>query len=66
MSIFQRPGGLAGVRIVKDGRMIKCLGPLYVDQGITVTNDASQGKTVDKVIVSVLRIWKPGNPQAYI
>jgi hypothetical protein len=47
------------VRTVGDGRMIKCSGPLYLDQGIAVTSHASQGKTVDQVIVSVFRIWKP-------
>jgi Viral (Superfamily 1) RNA helicase len=33
--------------------VIKCLGPLHLDQGIAVTSHASQGKTVDQVIVSV-------------
>jgi hypothetical protein len=60
---------------VDERRMIKCSVPLYLDQGIavtvtdqfkTVTSHASQGKTVDQVIVSVFRIWKPGNPQAFI
>jgi conjugative relaxase-like TrwC/TraI family protein len=36
-----------------DGRVIKRSGPLHLDQGIAVTSHASQGKTVDQVIVSV-------------
>jgi hypothetical protein len=38
---------------VGDGRVIKGSGPLHLDQGISVTSHASQGKTVDQVIVSV-------------
>jgi hypothetical protein len=38
---------------VGDGRVIKCSGPLHLDQGVAVTSHASQGKTVDQVIVSV-------------
>jgi ATP-dependent exoDNAse (exonuclease V) alpha subunit len=38
---------------VGDGRVIKRSGPLHLDQGIVVTSHASQGKTVDQVIVSV-------------
>ncbi|MGA8654565.1 MAG: AAA family ATPase [Chthoniobacterales bacterium] len=38
---------------VSDGRVIKCSGPLHLDQGTAVTSHASQGKTVDQVIVSV-------------
>ena len=38
---------------VGDGRMIKRSGPLHLDQGIAITSHASQGKTVDQVIVSV-------------
>jgi hypothetical protein len=38
---------------VGDGRVIKRSGPLHLDQGIAVTSHASQGKTVDQVIVSV-------------
>jgi conjugative relaxase-like TrwC/TraI family protein len=38
---------------VGDGRVIKCSGPLHLDQGIAVTSHASQGKTVDQVIVGV-------------
>jgi hypothetical protein len=37
---------------VSDGRVIKCAGPLHLDQGIAVTSHGSQGKTVDQVIVS--------------
>ena len=33
--------------------MIKRSGPLHLDQGIAITSHASQGKTVDQVIVSV-------------
>jgi hypothetical protein len=36
-----------------DGRVIKRSGPVHVDQGIAVTSHASQGKSVDQVIVSV-------------
>ena len=36
-----------------DGRVIKGDGPLHLDQGVAVTSHASQGKTVDHVIVSV-------------
>ena len=38
---------------VYDGRVIKRSGSLHLDQGIAVTSHASQGKTVDQVIVSV-------------
>jgi ATP-dependent exoDNAse (exonuclease V) alpha subunit len=38
---------------VGDGRVIKRSGPLHLGQGIAVTSHASQGKTVDQVIVSV-------------
>ena len=38
---------------VGDGREIKRTGPLHLDQGVAVTSHASQGKTVDQVIVSV-------------
>ena len=38
---------------VGDGRVIKRSGPLHLDQGIAVTSHASQGKTVDQVVVSV-------------
>ena len=38
---------------VGEGRVIKRSGPLHLDQGIAVTSHASQGKTVDQVIVSV-------------
>jgi hypothetical protein len=38
---------------VADGRVIKRSGPLHLDQGIAVTSHASQGRTVDQVIVSV-------------
>jgi conjugative relaxase-like TrwC/TraI family protein len=38
---------------VGGGRVIKCSGPLHLDQGVAVTSNASQGKTVDQVIVSV-------------
>jgi hypothetical protein len=38
---------------VGDRRVIKRSGPLHLDQGIAVTSHASQGKTVDQVIVSV-------------
>ena len=38
---------------VDDGRVIKRTGSLHLDQGIAVTSHASQGKTVDQVIVSV-------------
>src|SRR6516165_1563900 len=38
---------------VDDGRVIKRSGSLHLDQGIAVTSHASQGKTVDQVIVSV-------------
>ncbi len=38
---------------VGDGREIKRSGPLYLDQGVAVTSHASQGKTIDQVIVSV-------------
>jgi ATP-dependent exoDNAse (exonuclease V) alpha subunit len=33
--------------------VIKRSGPLHLDQGIAVTSHASQGNTVDQVIVSV-------------
>jgi hypothetical protein len=36
-----------------DGRIIKTDQALHLDQGIAVTSHASQGKTVDQVIVSV-------------
>ena len=36
-----------------DGRVINADGALHLDQGIAVTSHASQGKTVDQVIVSV-------------
>ncbi len=35
-----------------DGRMMPTIALLHVDQGIAVTSHASQGKTVDNVIVS--------------
>jgi hypothetical protein len=35
-----------------DGRVMPTLSLLHVDQGIAVTSHASQGKTVDNVIVS--------------
>jgi hypothetical protein len=38
---------------VSGGRVIKRSGPLHLDQGVAVTSHASQGKTVDQVIVSV-------------
>jgi hypothetical protein len=38
---------------VGDGRVIKRSVPVHLDQGIAVTSHASQGKTVDQVIVSV-------------
>ncbi len=38
---------------VGDAREIKRSGPLHLDQGVAVTSHASQGKTVDQVIVSV-------------
>jgi ATP-dependent exoDNAse (exonuclease V) alpha subunit len=38
---------------VGDGRVINRSGPLHLDQGIAVTSHASQGKTIDQVIVSV-------------
>jgi hypothetical protein len=38
---------------VGGGRVIKRSGPLHLDQGVAVTSHASQGKTVDQVIVSV-------------
>lgn len=40
-------------RATADGRVIECGGPLHLDQGVAVTSHASQGKTVDQVIVSV-------------
>lgn len=36
-----------------DGRLIKVAEAVHLDQGIAVTSHASQGKTVDQVIVSV-------------
>jgi ATP-dependent exoDNAse (exonuclease V) alpha subunit len=36
-----------------DGRLIDADEALHLDQGIAVTSHASQGKTVDQVIVSV-------------
>jgi len=33
--------------------VIKCSGPLHLDQGVAVRSHASQGKTVDQVIASV-------------
>jgi ATP-dependent exoDNAse (exonuclease V) alpha subunit len=36
-----------------DGRVIKATDALHFDQGFAVTSHASQGKTVDQVIVSV-------------
>jgi ATP-dependent exoDNAse (exonuclease V) alpha subunit len=38
---------------VSGGKVIERSGPLHLDQGIAVTSHASQGKTVDQVIVSV-------------
>ena len=38
---------------VGGGRVIKRSAPLHLDQGVAVTSHASQGKTVDQVIVSV-------------
>jgi hypothetical protein len=38
---------------VGGGRVIKRSGPIHLDQGVVVTSHASQGKTVDQVIVSV-------------
>jgi hypothetical protein len=38
---------------LEDGRVIKVAEALHLDQGIAVTSHASQGKTVDQVIVSV-------------
>src|SRR5271166_5314039 len=38
---------------VGDGREIKRCGLLHLDQGVAVTSHASQGKTIDQVIVSV-------------
>jgi len=38
---------------VGDGRVIKRSGPLHLDQGIAIRSRASQGKTVDQVVVSV-------------
>jgi hypothetical protein len=38
---------------VGGGGVIKRSGPLHLDQGVAVTSHASQGKTVDRVIVSV-------------
>jgi conjugative relaxase-like TrwC/TraI family protein len=38
---------------VGDGRVIQRSDPVHLDQGIAVTSHASQGKTVDQVIVSV-------------
>ena len=38
---------------VGGGRVIKRSRPLHLDQGVVVTSHASQGKTVDQVIVSV-------------
>lgn len=38
---------------LRDGRLIKCSGPLHLDQGIVVTSFASQGKSVDQLIASV-------------
>ncbi len=41
----------AGIRL-EDGRLIRTAEALHLDQGIAVTSHASQGKTVDQVIVS--------------
>lgn len=41
-----------GIRLA-DGPVIKADEALHLDQGIVVTSHASQGKTVDQVIVSV-------------
>jgi RNA helicase len=41
-----------GIRLA-DGRVIKANEALHLDQGIAVTSHASQGKTVDRVIVSL-------------
>jgi len=38
---------------LEDGRLIKVAEALHLNQGIAVTSHASQGKTVDQVIVSV-------------
>jgi ATP-dependent exoDNAse (exonuclease V) alpha subunit len=38
---------------MSDGRVMKRSAALHIDQGIAVTSHASQGKTVDEVIVSV-------------
>jgi ATP-dependent exoDNAse (exonuclease V) alpha subunit len=38
--------------IVADGRWIKNIHPIHLDQGVAVTSHASQGKTFDQVIVS--------------
>ena len=42
----------AGIHL-DDGRLIKVAEAVHLDQGIAVTSHASQGKTVDQVIVSV-------------
>jgi hypothetical protein len=42
----------AGIHL-EDGRVIRAAEALHLDQGIAVTSHASQGKTVDQVIVSV-------------
>jgi hypothetical protein len=42
----------AGIHL-EDGRLIKVAEALHLDQGIVLTSHASQGKTVDQVIVSV-------------
>jgi ATP-dependent exoDNAse (exonuclease V) alpha subunit len=38
---------------LEDGRLIKAAEAVHLDQGIAVTSHASQGKSVDQVIVSV-------------
>jgi hypothetical protein len=43
---------LVTISLLSDGRAIPTTALLHVDQGISVTSHASQGKTVDNVIVS--------------
>jgi hypothetical protein len=44
--------GQAGIRL-DDARLIRVAEEVHLDQGIAVTSHASQGKTVDQVIISV-------------
>lgn len=45
--------GIDGALITLDKGAIQSRAPLHIDQGIAITSHASQGKTVDLVIVSV-------------